>query len=56
MEYKTRHDWVGKVIYWEMLKKFRFDHTNKSYMHNPAPVQENNAYTPYGTLTYKRVT
>ena len=20
-EYKTRHDWVGKVIYWELCKK-----------------------------------
>ena len=27
-EYKTRHDWVGKVIHWEMRKKFKFDHTN----------------------------
>ena len=41
-EYKTRHDWVGKVIHWEMCKKFGFDHTNKWYMHNPAPVLENN--------------
>ena len=24
-EYKTTHDWVGKVIHWEMCKKFRFD-------------------------------
>ena len=24
-----------------MCKKFRFDHTNKWYMHNPAPVLEN---------------
>ena len=37
MEYKNRHDW-------EMCKTFKFDHTNKWYMHNPAPVQENNAY------------
>ena len=37
-EYKTRHDWVGKLIHWEMCKKFRFDHTNKWYMHNAAPV------------------
>ena len=37
-EYKARHDWVGKVIHWEMYKKFKFDHTNKWYMHNPAPV------------------
>ena len=39
--YKARHDWVGKVILWEMCKKFKFDHTNKWYMHNPAPVLEN---------------
>ena len=37
-EYKTRHEWVGKVIHWEMFKKFKFDPTNKWYMHNPAPV------------------
>ena len=43
-EYKTRHDWVGKVIHWEMCKKFKFDHTNKWYMHNPAPVLENNTH------------
>ena len=36
-----RHDWADKVIHWEMCKKFKFDHTNKWYMHNPAPVQEN---------------
>ena len=41
-EYKTRHDWVSKVIHWGMSKKFRFDHTNKWYMHNLAPVIENN--------------
>ena len=40
-EYQARHDWVGKVIHWEMCKKFKFDHTNKWYMHNPAPVLEN---------------
>ena len=43
-EYKTRHDWVGKMIHWEMCKKFKFDHTNKWYMHNPAPVLENNTH------------
>ena len=26
-EYKTRHDWFGKVTHWEMCKKFKFDHT-----------------------------
>ena len=40
-EYKTRHDWVGKVIHWEMCKKLKFDHTNKWYIHNPAPLLEN---------------
>ena len=28
-EYKTRHDWVGKVIHWEMCKKFKFNHIKK---------------------------
>ena len=40
-EYKARHDWVRKVIHWEMCKEFKFVHTNEWYMHNPAPVQEN---------------
>ena len=45
-EYKARHDW-------EMSKKFKFDHANKWYMHNPAPVLENDTY---GTLIYQRIT
>ena len=40
-EYKARHDWVGKVIHWEMCKKLKIDHTNKWYRQNPAPVLEN---------------
>ena len=40
-EYKARHNWVGKLINWEMCKKFKFDHTNKWYTHNPAPFLEN---------------
>ena len=40
-DYKARHDWVSKVIHWEMCRKFQFDHTNKWYMQNPAPVLEN---------------
>ena len=43
-EYKARHDWVGKVIHWEMCKKFKFDHANKWYMHNLEPVLENDTY------------
>ena len=43
-EYKARHDWVGKVIHWEMCRSFEFNHTNKWYMHNPAPVLENDSH------------
>ena len=43
-EYKARYNWVGKVIHWEMCKKFKFDHANKWYMHNPAPVLENDTH------------
>ena len=39
--FKTRHDWVGKMIHREMCKKFKFDHTIKRYMHNLAVVLEN---------------
>ena len=43
-KYKARHDWVSKVIHWEMCKKFKLDHTNKWCMHNPAPVLENDSH------------
>ena len=43
-EYKARHNWVGKVIHWEMCKKLKSDHTNKWYMHNPAPDLENDTH------------
>ena len=36
----TRHALVGKVIHLKMCKKFKFDHTNKWYMHNPAHILE----------------
>ena len=37
-EYKTTHEWVGKM---GDVQKFKFYHTNKLYMHHPAPVLEN---------------
>ena len=43
-EYETRHDWVGKVIPWEMCKKFKFDHTDKCYMHNPKAVLKDDTH------------
>ena len=27
-EYKTRHDWMGKVIYKELCKKLKLDHAD----------------------------
>ena len=30
-EYKTSHSWVGKVIHWELCKKFKFEKTNLRY-------------------------
>ena len=35
---------VGKVIHWEMCKKFKFDDTNKLYIHNPAAILENDTH------------
>ena len=43
-EYKTRLDWVSKVIHWKLYKKFKCDHTNKLYLHNPASVLENDTH------------
>ena len=40
-EYKTRHHWMGKVIYRELCKKLKFDHVNKWFMHNPESVLKN---------------
>ena len=44
-EYKTRRGkgW-GKMIHWEMSKKFKIVHTNKWYMHKPASVIENDRH------------
>ena len=39
--YKTRLNWVGKVIRSELCKKFKFDYTNKWCNHNPESVPEN---------------
>ena len=38
-EYKTSK--VGKAIHWESCKKFKFNHTNKWYLHNPISDLEN---------------
>ena len=43
-ENKSREDCVGKVIHWDICKKFKFDHMNKWYMHNLASVLENDTH------------
>ena len=55
-EYKTRYDWVGKVSHWELCKKFKFDHTNKRYMHNPESVLENDAHKLQWDFDIQRIT
>ena len=34
----------GKVIHSELCKEFKFEHTNKWYMHNSESVQENETH------------
>ena len=43
-EYKTRHNWVGKVFHWEMCKNFKFDHAKKWHMHNPTSILEDDTH------------
>ena len=43
-EYKTRHDWVGKVIHWKLCKRFKFEHTTKRCLHKPELVVENKTH------------
>ena len=43
-EEKTRHDWVGKGVYWELCKRLEFDHTAKWYMHKSESVQKNKTH------------
>ena len=40
-EFKSRHDWVGKVIHRELCKRLKFDHADKWCVHKPESVQEN---------------
>ena len=43
--YKTKHNWVGIVIHWELCKKLKSDHTSKYYQHKPACPGEWDAQT-----------
>ena len=44
--YKTRHDWVGKVMHWELCKTLKFDHMNKcicTTQHLPCRMRHTNS-------------
>ena len=46
------YDWVGKVIHWDLGKKFKFNHTNKWNMLNPKSVLENEKTNFSGILRH----
>ena len=39
--YEMRHDWVDKIIHWELHKSLNSEHTIKRYMHNSECMLEN---------------
>ena len=39
-EYKIRHDWVRKVIPWELCKEFKFNHILKWFMYKSESLLE----------------
>ena len=43
-ENKTRHDWVGKVIYMELFTILKFDHAAREYIHELKSILENEAH------------
>ena len=43
-KYKTRHEWVGTVIQWEIWKRLKFDDTYKGYVHKTEPIFQNETY------------
>ena len=46
-EYKTWYVWVGNAIQWEVCKKFKYYHSNKWCMRNPASVLEDDTHKSY---------
>ena len=43
-EFKTRQDWLGKLIDWELYNTLKSDPKNKWYMSNPESVQKNETH------------
>ena len=42
--FKTKYDWVGKIILWELWKRLRFNHATKWCLQKPESVQENETH------------
>ena len=53
-DYKTRHDWVGKEIYWELCKGFNY--ADNWCMHKPESVWGNDTNKILWDLRYKQIT
>ena len=43
-KYKTRNDWVGKMIHWKLCQILNFDYTNNWCMHKQKFVVENETH------------
>ena len=41
---KGIHDWVVKMIHWELCQRLKVDHADKWYLYKPEPVMENETY------------
>ena len=40
-EYRSKPDWVGKMIHWKLCKWLSFNHTTKWYIHKTKSILEN---------------
>ena len=43
-EDKSMHEWVGKVIHWELSKRLKSDHADKLYLRKQESVLENETH------------
>ena len=43
-EYKTRPNWIGNVIHWELYRRIKFDHNNKWCIHKSESILENETH------------
>ena len=55
-KYKPKHNWEGKVINRELNMSFKFDHSNKCYLHKPESVRQMTTIKLSGISRYKRIT